>query len=501
MIKTYLTVIIVLILAGNNYLFAQELSTPLEKNNWERVTSYNELISFLDEIKSIRNDFIIETIAESVEGRSIPAVKISSSVFGEDENKVRALIFAQQHGNEQSGKEGALLLLKRFALGQLDKLLSKLDVIIIPQVNPDGSEKNVRVNGNGADLNRNHLLLTQPETQGLHNLFYQYLPEVTMDVHEYFPYSESWKDFGYYKIFDEQIGMVTNPNISAEIKEFCENVFYPFINNFLTNSGYSFHNYLVGGPPNSERIRHSTVDINDGRQSFGILNTLSFILEGKNGKDYLVENIKKRSEGQEAAMIGLLYFAFNNADEIKELVAAGRKKLLNPSSYEKIAIRMEHYGDGKPLTIPVFSVANEVDTVITIDEYHPVVKTVLEVEKPYGYLIPKNNSALTSFIERNKIEFLQGELIARAAVHQYYIHSIDLITLEGSSVPDPQVELKEIEALDWNDYIFIPTAQLKGNRIALAFEPQSMLGLATYDEFKDMLEAGGYYPILRVTRK
>jgi murein tripeptide amidase MpaA len=62
-----------------------------------------------------------------------------------------------------------------------------MDIAIVPQMNPDGSEQNQRRNGNNADLNRNHLILTEPETMALHRFFDNYLFEVTMDIHEYFP--------------------------------------------------------------------------------------------------------------------------------------------------------------------------------------------------------------------------------------------------------------------------------------------------------------------------
>ena len=52
-------------------------------------------------------------------------------------------------------------------------------------MNPTGSEIDTRFNANGMDLNRNHLILTEPETIALHKLFDKYFFEATMDVHEY----------------------------------------------------------------------------------------------------------------------------------------------------------------------------------------------------------------------------------------------------------------------------------------------------------------------------
>jgi hypothetical protein len=49
------------------------------------------------------------------------------------------------------------------------------------------------------------------------------------------------------------------------------------------------------------------------------------------------------------------------------------------------------------------------------------------------------------------------------------------------------------------DYLYIPTAQLKGNLAVIALEPKSMLGLATYPLFAGLLQVGDY-PVLRVNK-
>ena len=87
-------------------------------------------------------------------------------------------------------------------------------------MNPDGSELNQRRNGNDTDLNRNHLILKEPETKALHQLFDKYLFEVTMDVHEYYPYDEAWMKYGYRKNSDITVGAITNINVSEKIRNF-----------------------------------------------------------------------------------------------------------------------------------------------------------------------------------------------------------------------------------------------------------------------------------------
>ncbi len=177
----------ILSLAMISYVCAQQIASPLEKNNYQKATSYEELIAFVKQLDEKSNLLTVENIGQTVQGRNLYALKFSSSEFGKDHSKITVLIHAQQYGNEQSGKEGALLLAQALLMPENRYLLDRMDIAIVPQMNPDGSEQNQRRNGNNADLNRNHLILTEPETMALHRFFDNYLFEVTMDIHEYFP--------------------------------------------------------------------------------------------------------------------------------------------------------------------------------------------------------------------------------------------------------------------------------------------------------------------------
>jgi murein tripeptide amidase MpaA len=91
-------------------LSAQELQTPLQKSDYTRITSYEDLSVYLTQLDAASELLTVEVAGKSVQGRNLYAMKFSSSGFGKDPSKIRVLFFAQQHGNEPSGKEGALLL-------------------------------------------------------------------------------------------------------------------------------------------------------------------------------------------------------------------------------------------------------------------------------------------------------------------------------------------------------------------------------------------------------
>jgi hypothetical protein len=480
-------------------LFPQTIEAPSVNNNFSKVTSYDELSAYINKLDEKSDLLTVEICGQSEQLRNIYAMKFSAGEFGADPEKIRVLIFAQQHGNEQSGKEGALLLARDLLKEENRYLFEKIDLALIPQVNPDGSEVNQRLNANGFDLNRNHLILTESETQAIHRIFVQYLFEVTMDVHEYSPYNEEWKNYGYRKNSEVTLGTTTNPNVSERIRRLSREKVLPFILGYLNDRGFSSFEYCPGGPPGVNYIRNSTFDINDGRQSLGIQNTLSFIQEGMNGTDSYIENLARRAEGQLAGMRGLLEYVYQNGGNIRKLVAKEREKLISGIPGRTVSIQSEHTATGEKLELPLLSYFTGADTIVTVNDYRSVVKSIYDVSAPVGYLLP---GELSSWVTRHSFVHSGFPGTDDLLIEQYFIESIDSIDFEGDMTVDPTFTVKEFnENITLENYIYLPVAQLKGNMIILGLEPKSELGLATYKSYAELLKPGEAYPVLRVVKK
>lgn len=480
-------------------LLAQQ--TPLEKNNYTTPTSYDELSQFIQDLDRSADILNVEIIGKSVENRNLYVMKFSNSDFGRDKSKIKVLIFAQQHGNEQSGKEGALLLARNLLKPEYKYLLEKIDFALIPQMNPDGSEKNQRRNGNDMDLNRNHLILTEPETISLHKLFNQYLFEVTMDVHEYAPYGDTWKNYGYRFNNDEEIGTATNTNVSEKIRTLQKKNYLPYIKKYFNERGFSYFEYSPGGPPEIDYVRHSTFDINDGRQSLSIQNTFSFIQEGLNGTDNFADNLKHRAEGQMTGMLGLLEFAYKNQSEIKNLIKEERENLIDGNISDKVAIQLDHFSDGSKLELPLLSYYSNTDTIVLVTDYRPIVKSIYDVERPKGYLIPKHDADLEEWIHSHNLKYEKPDETVCEKIEEYYIEDIDSIDFERDIIINPIIKSGIIDTnVELENYFYIPVNQIKNNMIVIALEPKSMLGIVTYKKYEHLLKKGEAYPIMRVLK-
>ncbi len=483
-------------------LHSQDPIPPAVKNNFTAVTAYDEMWPYLQSLDKRSDLLTMDIIGRSVNGKNLYALMYSATRFGKDRSKIRVLIFAQQHGNEQSGKEAALLLAAELLKPENRYLFDRIDLALVPQVNPDGSELNQRRNANQMDLNRNHLILTEPETMALHALFDRYRFEVTLDVHEYYPYGGDWEKYGYRKNSDVTVGTATNPNVSEKIRKLSDDDYLPYIFRYLHERDFSSFVYCPGGPPELAYIRHSTFDINDGRQSFAIQNTFSFIQEGMNGEDSYLENLRHRAGGQMVGMRGLLEYTWLNCVKIKDLIAAERELLVSGNADRQVSIQSEHASVGSQLVIPLFSYSSKMDTLVRVNDYRPVVRSISDVTRPYGYLIPKGSTELISWARRQSFTINTLKAKEDLRIEQYFIAAVDSIDFEGDTIINPKVSVTEIrESIRFRDYYFLPVSQLNGNLIILALEPKSMLGLATYEKYSHLIQTGKFYPVLRVLKK
>lgn len=469
---------------------AQNLETPLEKCKYEKVTSHSEMMLYLDELLKADPTLTMQIIGKSIQGRPIAMIHRSSSA---GEKIVKVLIFCQQHGNEPSGKEAALALINEIASTKDTSPFSNIDLYLIPLVNPDGNESAKRFNANESDLNRNHLLLSEPEVVALHKVYNSIKPEVTLDVHEYSAYRRSFREVGFVRRVDEQFGAPTNLNISDRIIDYGLNTLFPFLDKYLTKKGISFSNYYkMDGP--KDTVRASTTAISDGRQSFAILNNFSFILEGKNGLKFN-EGLERRTRGQLEAIKGFLEFINCNSLSIKSLVKSEQEKLL--SLKDSVIVQMDYYFDGSTIDLPISVLKSNLDTVVTM-LYSPQVIKLKSVSRPSAYVIPKKYKEIIDLLDRHNIEYKNVINSYNQSVEIYNVKNVELRWLENKSfkIVDVSTRVEEV-TLETGD-IVISTSQIANNLICIALEPESMWGIVQYDQFINLIEEGKDYPIRRI---
>lgn len=495
-IPGFILILLALIACNNTQTSHQPLKAPLTANNFDTLTSYSQMLTFLEKADSVSEKIHLSFIGESVNKRDIPLVQIYQP--GTDTSQVLdMLILAQQHGDEPSGKEGALLLVESVLNGQFE-VPSEVRLLLVPMANPDGAENDQRRNAANMDLNRDHLLQLTPEVQAIHRLFHRYQPEVTVDIHEYDPYSEAWKTFGFYKNFDIQLGGLTNPNINDSLSQLFYAQMLPAAEEAVTSAGYTFLEYTLGDLFDANRLRHSTVHIDDGRQSFGIQGTFSMIIEGKYGHNSN-DNLQRRAQSQFIIIRQLIETVASEQANIRTLVATARNQLANQAAGDSLGIRFTRLQSSEPYHYPLLHIESGTDSVFLVSEYYPTVIATLSVEKPQAYLVAATDTAVTNWLKRMNIHTRPFEWPENSTITQYKItQTAEKECDEGWNFLNVVAEKETVaQTGEQGDFLLIPLNQRQSAQIVLALEPASQLALHNEVPFQ-YLAKGSVYPILRV---
>ncbi len=172
------------------YISAQEIFSVSKHNNW---------ISKIAESPGISKS----TIGKSIEGRPIYKLEARTDP---DVQKPYVLLVGRQHPPEVTGA----LAMARFVETLLNdstlakKFRQKYNLIIIPNMNPDGViHGNWRHNMGGIDLNRDWGPFTQPETQAIKKEL-QRFNEGNDELILFLDFHSTWRNLFYTQTDEEQ---------------------------------------------------------------------------------------------------------------------------------------------------------------------------------------------------------------------------------------------------------------------------------------------------------
>jgi hypothetical protein len=163
----------------------------------DRLHNYEEMVNKLEQIaRSTHGRVSLEVVGQSNEGRDLYLARVGTGA-------TKVLYITQQHGNEPLGTEAALELLQRAGAGGAgwNAILRQITLLVVPKVNPDGSERFQRENhdpdcsgafcttGVGFDVNRWHDPAVAPEDNpvpeaaAVQRVFTRFEPDFVVDYH------------------------------------------------------------------------------------------------------------------------------------------------------------------------------------------------------------------------------------------------------------------------------------------------------------------------------
>jgi hypothetical protein len=525
------------------------LKTPAEQSRYTQYTQFEEIVRFLSEMDFSSSEVTVQVIGKTKEVEGFSAKDLFLVVISEEGagspdalNRTRPtiLLTASQHGGEQSAKEAALWLIRDLAVGELRPLLRKVNFLIIPQANPYGNYFDRRENEQDLDLNRDHVKLESDEVKAIHRVFRKWMPEVTIDVHE--------KGDDYYRV---SIGCVSNVNIHPKLQEFSRHTILPDVEKNLEKQGITFHEYLVteemgvntsaGANLRPEDLsgreemkRFSTTDLNDGRNSLGIYETLSFIQEGASRHD--LDTLEQRTQWQYSGLRSFVEAVASRSEEVVALVGGLRRALMKEaavySSDDLVHLRMDYARDEREATLtikrferaksPIVGVlkidkkagepVSESDlesepapsdtTIVTaiVKNWFPAVASTLSVPRPLGYIIPAKYQDVIEVLLDHGISIgmftqdLSQEVEAYAAG--------EVIPAKYDYLPPDRIEVEKRSLaliIKKGDY-YVACEQPGADLIPCLLEPQSQFGLIRYWKFRLVPENGEIFAFYRLVK-
>ncbi len=436
--------------------------------------------------------------------------------------KLKIFILAGQHGDETYGPVAASRLTLLFEKNENKHLQSSLEIAVLIDANPDGSEQNTRLNAMGLDLNRDHLRLDSREAEAIHSFVGYWKPHIIIDVHNYPSRRKHLivKNLIYYH--DIFIDIPTNPasitsSTNNQLPNYDEIItdFFEFVKLQLKNQNIVCERYTIVKP--SGKVRHSTIDIVDARNSLSTrYNNLTILLEGKNpikrhgerGKEHIIN-------AQIQALFTIIKWFL--IPKNKNYFLSNFNNIVIPSRSDNVAIRsryIENYQNKSNITMDFKDSITKLPITIALNNYSFELKVTRYIKLPYAYAVPLNNAQINGILKKH------GFIETRLAVDQdvdveYYYYYIDTNNNNSSNPHEQFVDdnnkLQEIKNKSFltikkkiqtlNNYTLYHTSQEGGHFLAILLEPRSKYGLYRHKDLGISYSAdskNNFYPILRI---
>jgi hypothetical protein len=525
-----------ILLSGGFGIFAQTpLQTKAEKSDFKSTSDYNDVRTFIDQLKKFKQYIRVETLATSAEGREVPLLIVAdplpkSPAELSKDKRIVVYIQADIHAGEVEGKEATLMYVRDLLKEKKPEALKNIILLICPLFNPDGNEKisplnrtyqngpvngvGVRYNGQFLDLNRDAMKAESPEVKGvLTNVFNKWDPAVFMDCHT---------TDGSYHVEPTTFTWMVNPNGDNSLIKYMQERMMPEMSNTLRNK-YKTENCFYGEFFDMlDPQKGWVLDASEPRYMsnyYGIRNRLGILNE-----NYVYADFKSRVFGCYYLIHSLIDFVSAHGSEIKSMLKDVDDKTIargiNPAVTDSFAVEYKVRPLPEKVTIKTYDAElindtngrknyrkTERQTDVTVPyfiDYYPT----KSVRFPFAYLLTIHDPEITDLLrlhgiklekltEKCKIEverFEIGELKGSSRLNQGHYTN----TINGKFIKGP-VEFQD-------GTIVIRTAQPLANVGAYLLEAQSNDGMVFWNIFDRCLVPQwgiGYnpYPVYKVMEK
>lgn len=309
--------------------FSEAMITAAELSNYERTSTFAEVLSVVDALQASSDLVHRETLVTSLEGKNVPLLVLADPPVrtpeqARDSGKLVVYIQGNIHGGEVEGKEASLIAMREILHGDKQHLLENQIILFLPVYNSDGNDQMSddsrpsqemspllagQRTAHGYDLNRDGMIIDTIETAALYeNLIQRWDPDLLVDLHTTngtwhgysLTYAPSYQTAGQAAPSDYTADVML-PSIRDSVKE-------KYNLDFGWYGGFDYRDW----PPSELRTYHHAPRYLTN--NMGLRNRMAILSE-----TFAHDRFYKRVHAANAFVNEILEYSNNHAGEIREI--------------------------------------------------------------------------------------------------------------------------------------------------------------------------------------
>ncbi len=386
------------------------LPTPLETHAFARYSNSTEVAAWLRALADAAGGrAAVSCAGHSALGHEIPVLLCGlTNPARVAAGKLRLLLVGSLHGaSEAAGCEALLCLARSVLLGELRDVLDVFELVLIPNANPDGRDADSARNGNAVNINRDFVLLEQPESRALDAAVRRYAPAVVLDAHESAVLKRNTLGReGYLTAFEAQFDVPGTPAIPAALRQFATDTLLPQLIAGVQARGLHAQRYIGEIRSLAQPITHGGLTLRKFRNKAGLRGPLTVLLETpmepKAGRYPTYRDIGPRVSKQLLCMQVFLDCVRANAPAIAATRARAAVGLDTPAC----ALSATYLRDPPDamLTLPLRERASGVRVQTTFADHRAVIAHDL-LRVPPHYFVTAHTGVFADLLARHGVAF------------------------------------------------------------------------------------------------
>jgi len=303
-------------------------ATPGLADGRDTYTSNAELRTWLNGLASATGRGDVRSglfhLGSSQRGEALEALVLTRSANTEAstllaDGRPTVVLVGQQHGDEPASAEALLVIAREAAQGLLQPLLGRINLIVVPRLNPDGAAAGSPLTTDGTDLARDHLVLRTPEARALARLVRDFRPAVVVDSREYAVSRAFTEKFNAVQRADVLLQYGTPANEPEFITKAAEEWLRRPTSAALERSGISQDWFFTASDDAADRkLTMGGALAGELRNAEGLKNVVSLMIASR-GQGLGRLHLQRRVHSQVVALSGVLQGAAGKADELRKL--------------------------------------------------------------------------------------------------------------------------------------------------------------------------------------